>query len=152
MAYVVYVDLSAKTEHWTQGSAVAVTNDLSWVCQVPGRVKQRARKLLAGRHGVKNVQYRVFAAMIYLALRGRFSAIQQIVIDKDYHGAQAEATIKNLLLAHIRKELPDAEAGLIRFANVKGSEADLLARRVYEGKAKPDRVVSYRELERLFEA
>lgn len=74
------------------------------------------------------------------------------MIDKDYHGAQAEATIKNLLLAHIRKELSGAEAGLIRFTNVKGSEADLLARRVYAGKAKPDRVVSYRELARLFEA
>lgn len=90
--------------------------------------------------------------MVYLALRGRLSAIQQIVIDKDYHGAQAEATIKNLLLAHIRKELPEAEAGLIRFTNVKGYEVDRLARRVYEGKAKPDHVASYREFERLFEA
>jgi len=150
--HIVYVDMSAKAEQWTQGSAVAITNDLNWVCLVPGKVKQRVRKLLTQRHGAKNLQYRVFAAMVYLTLQGRLSAIQQIVIDRDYHGAQAEATIKNLLLAHIRKEVPEAPAGLIRFANVKGSEADLLARRVYEGKAKPDRTVTYRELERLFEA
>ena len=118
---------------------------------VPGRVKQRIRKLLTEQHGTKNLQYRVFAAMLYLALQGRLASIQQIVIDKDYHGAQAEATIKNLLLAHIRQDLPDATAGLIRFTNVKGSDADLLARQVHEGKAKPDRVVSYRELARLFE-
>ena len=149
--HIVYIDLSAKAEQWTQSSAVAITNDLSWVCVVPGRVKQRLRKLLAEQHGTKNLQYRVFAAMIYLTLRGRLSAIQQIVIDRDYQGAQAEATIKNFLLVHIRKELPEAKAGLIRFANVKGSEADLLARRVYEKKAKPDHVVSYRELVRLFE-
>ena len=125
--HIVYIDLSAKAEQWTQSSAVAITNDLSWVCLVPGRVKQRIRKLLAERHGTKNLQYRVFAAMIYLTLRGRLSVIQQIVIDKDYHGVRAEATIKNLLLAHIRKELPGAKGDLIRFANVKGSEADLLA-------------------------
>lgn len=150
--HIVYVDMSTKAEQWTQSSAVAVANDLSWVCMVPGKVKQRVRKLLTERHGTRHLQYRVFAVMIYLALQGRLSAIEQIVIDKDYHGAQAEATIKNLLLAFIRREMPGAEAGLIRFANVKGSEADTLAKRVYDGKAKADRVVSYRELERLFEA
>lgn len=116
--HIVYVDMSAKAEQWTQSSAVAVANDLSWVCMVPGKVKQRVRKLLTERHGTRHLQYRVFAAMIYLALQGRLSAIEQIVIDKDYHGAQAEATIKNLLLAFIRREMPGAEAGLIRFANV----------------------------------
>lgn len=150
--HIVYVDMSAKAEQWTQASAVAIANDLSWVCLVPGKVKQHARKLLGQRHGAKNLQYRVFAAMIYLTLRGWLGSIDQIVIDKDYHGAQAEATIKNLLLAHIRKEMPTAGAGLIRFANVKGSEADLLAKRVYDNQAKADRVVSTRELEQLFGA
>lgn len=75
--HTVYIDMSAKAEQWTQDSAVAITNDLSWVCLVPSRVKQRVRKLLAERHGTKRLQYRVFAAMIYLTLQGRLSTIQQ---------------------------------------------------------------------------
>jgi hypothetical protein len=149
---IVYVDMSAKTEHWTLASAVAMSNDLAWVCLVSGKVKQRARKLLAERFGSKNLHYRLFAAMIYLTLQGRLSVIEQVVIDRDYHGGRAEATIKNLLLAHIRKERPEAGVGLICFANIKGTDADRLAKEVYDGKAKADRVVGYGELSRLLKA
>ena len=54
--HIVYVDMSAKAEQWTQASAVALSNDLSWVCLVPGKVKQRVRKLLGQRHGTRNLQ------------------------------------------------------------------------------------------------
>lgn len=72
-------------------------------------------------------------------------------VDQDYSGQAAEATIKNLLLAYLRKDKPDIVAGFIRFANVKGSKADTLARRIYQDKAIADRSVSWQELKDILE-
>jgi hypothetical protein len=67
VAYIVYIDLSAKVEQWTRHSAVAVSNDTSWVLLVPSKVKQQARRMLSARHGTKNLQYRLLAVVVYLA-------------------------------------------------------------------------------------
>ncbi len=75
--------------------------------------------------------------------------IRLIVIDRDYTGALAEATIRNLLLHLLRKDQPRVTAGFVQFANVKGSRADELARRVYRGKVSPTRVIGRDELEDL---
>lgn len=40
MAHTIYVDLSAKVEHWTKASAVAASNDHCRVLIVTGKVKQ----------------------------------------------------------------------------------------------------------------
>jgi len=149
MAHVLYVDLSAKAEHWTKASAVAAANDHCRVYIVSGKVKQRARRLIRELHGSKSEQYRLLAALVYLVVRDDLHRLTHIVIDKDYAGHQAEATIKNLLLTLLRRDKPDATAGLVRFAEVRGSRADRLAKLVYDGEAVPDRVVSFSELEGL---
>ena len=149
MAHVLYVDLSAKVEHWTKDSAVAVSNDHCRVFLVPGKAKQKARALIKSLHGGKSDQYRLLAALVYLVVREDLPQLAYLVIDKDYAGEQAEATIKNLLLALLRRDKPEVTAGHIRFAEVRGSRADTLAKQVYDGKAEPDRVVRYSELEAL---
>lgn len=146
MGHTVYVDLSAKVEHWTLASAVAVCNGGQWVCYVSGKAKQRARRALKERHGSRHLQYRVLALLIYVAIRERLAEIEQVVIDRDYAGEQAEATIKNLLLALVRRERPETPAAFVRFENVKGSAADLLAKQVFDGKAPAGRVLSFAEL------
>ena len=54
-----------------------------------------------------------------------------------------------LLLILLRRDKPDATAGMVRFEAVKGKTADKLAKRVFDGEALPDRAVSARELEAL---
>ena len=148
MALTVYVDLSAKLEQWTLGSAVAMANDLGHqrVYFVPSKVKQKARTLIKELHGSKSLNYRLFATLVYLVIRESLAEIDFIVIDRDYGGATVEATIKNLLLAHIRRDKPDATSGMIRLAQVKGSIADKLAKQVYDRKAKADHVVTIEEV------
>jgi hypothetical protein len=143
---IVYVDLSAKVEQWTRDSAVAVCDGFSRVYLVPSRDKQKARDLIIRLHGRTNVQYRVFAVLIYLAIRADLPNIQQIVVDRDYPGSHQEGTIKNFLLNHLRKDWPKVTAGFIRFENVAGSRADALAREVFLREAQPDGVVSYQEI------
>jgi hypothetical protein len=75
--------------------------------------------------------------------------VDYIVIDKDYAGEKAEGTIKNLLLELIRRDKPDATAGMIQFANVRGSRADRSAKQVYDGKSRPDHTLKFREMARF---
>ena len=149
MAHVLYVDLSAKVEHWTKDSAVAVSNDHCRVYLVTGKAKQKARALIKSLYGIKSDRYRLLAVLVYLAVRDDLQHLTYIVIDQDYAGGQAEATIKNLLLTLLRRHRPDITAGHIRFAEVRGSKADRLAKQVYDGKVKPDRKVDFSELEAL---
>ena len=91
----------------------------------------------------------MLAVLIYLAVREDLPNIRQIVIDQDYSGRQVEAMIKNLLLNLLRRDKPRVKAGFVRFENVKGSQADRLARSVYRGKAKPQRVIQWAEVEEV---
>jgi len=149
VAYTAYVDLSAKIEQWPKNSAVAMSNGVSKAYLVTGEIKQRARALLTTLHGRKTVRYRLLAALVYLAVKEDLRDIRQIVIDKDYGGTDAEATIKNVLLRLLRSDKPDTPAGFVRFDNVKGSQADELARQVYNGKKKPTRIVIWAEMESI---
>jgi hypothetical protein len=149
MAYVAYVDVSAKIEQWTKDSAIALSNGKSRVYLVKSKVKQRLRQLLTKQHGGSSVNYRIFALLVYLVARDELNDIVQLVIDKDYTGKEVEATIKNLLLALLQNDKPELKAGFIRFENVRGRNADILARNVYQGVVLPTRVVGFQEIEAL---
>lgn len=149
MAHIVYIDLSAKVEQWTKASAVAMANDMSRTLWVSSKVKQRTRQLLIERHGSKSIQYRVLAILVYLVVREDLPNIRQIVIDQDYSGSQAEATIKTFLLELLRRDLPNVKARFVRFENVAKSRADVLAKQVFDGKIKPDRTVRFAEIEQV---
>jgi hypothetical protein len=84
-------------------------------------------------------------------VRERLTEIDQIVIDQDYTGQQPEATIKNLLLPLLRRHRSDITAGYIQFRQVKGSRADRVAKQVFDGERKPERIVAWLEIEKLLE-
>lgn len=149
--HVVKIDLSAKIEQWTKKSAVVASNGITRSILATGRVKQDLRAYLTEKHDAKSIQYRAFALLIYVVVKDDLSDIRQIVIDQDYSGQDAEATIKNLLLGHLRQVKTDVKAGFIRFENVKGSTADTLAREIYQNKAEADRSVSWQELKDILE-
>ena len=149
MPSVVYVDMSAKVEQWSKNSAVAASNGFSHVCLVPSRVKQKAKGILKERYGDRSIQYRLFAILVYLAIQPNLKHTRQIVIDKDYQGAQVEATIKNLLLDLLYRDDPTITAGFIRFEQAKNSNADRLAKMVFDEKRIPDHVLTFAEIERV---
>lgn len=149
MAYVAYVDMSAKVEQWSWNSAIAISNGRSRVYLIQGRVKQAVRQFLIRLYGEKSIEYRMFALLVFLIVQDEVADISQLIIDRDYTGNEAEATIKNLLLPMLRLNRPSANAGFIRFENVRGSKADKLARKVYAGEVKADKKISYIEVEAL---
>jgi hypothetical protein len=116
---------------------------------VPSKVKQKARALINSLHGGKSDQYRLLAVLVYLAVKPDLQYLDYIVIDRDYAGDRAEATIKNLLLVLLRQDKSEVTASYIRFAEVRNTRADKLAKQVYDGKTAPDRVMSFGELATL---
>ena len=149
MPHIVYIDISAKIEHWTKDSVVAIANDEARAYLVTGKSKQRARQLIRDLYGSKSASYRLLAILVYLAVKEELAQIRQIVIDRDYSGSQAQATIKSLLLHLLRQEWPATPAGFIRFENVRGSRADTLAKEVFDKLARADRTIRYQEIERV---
>lgn len=143
---IVYVDMSAKVEQWNRDSAVAACNDTQRILLVPGRVKQSLRTHLLSGNKRKTAHFRIFALLIFLAVKDDLDTISQIVIDQDYTGHSAEGQIKNLLLSLIRRVRPKTTGGFIRFENVRGHSADVFARQVFTRKRQPTRVVTYEEV------
>lgn len=147
MSQIVYVDLSAKVEHWNTDSAIAIADGFSASYLVPAKVKQAVRVRIIELHGTKSVIYRALSLFVYMAVRDHLNNIRHIVIDRDYTGERAEGTIKSILLHLLRRDRPEITAGMIEFANVKGTQADLLARRVFERRVQPLRVFTWKEME-----
>ena len=146
VAHIVYVDLSAKMEQWNRDSAIAVSNDHCTVCLVPAKVKQRLRRRLIEAHDGKSTHYRALAILIYMMVKDNLADITRIVIDKDYTGRQAEATIKNLLLQLLRRERPGLTGRFVQFDYVAGRAADVQARAVFRRERQPDRVLRFAEI------
>ncbi len=149
MAHIVYVDLSAKVEHWQTDSVVAVADGFAATYLIPAQVKQQARRLLLDLHGRKSVTYRALALFVYVGVRQHLGQIRQIVVDQDYTGAEVEGTIKNLLLNLVRADRPEVSSGFVQIANIKGSRADRLARRVFAREATPTQIVTWNEMESI---
>jgi len=141
--------MSAKAEHWHADSAVAISNGIGKCYMVPAKVKQAARRLLGEQYGGKSVTYRVFALLIYVALRENLRGVRQIIIDQDYTGEAVEVTVRNLLLNLLRHERPEISAGFIVFTTVKNSRTDILAREVFQRKLLPDAVVTWPTVEAI---
>ena len=146
---IVYVDMSAKVEHWNTDSVVAISNGMTKSYLISAKIKQVTRRFLQDQYGDKHLTYRVMALFVYIAMGGNLHGVNQVLIDRDYTGDQIEGTIKNFLLPLLRQEKPDVDAGFILFRNVKGSRADLLARAVLQRQAEPTRLITWIEIETI---
>ncbi|MBK8046316.1 MAG: hypothetical protein IPK16_03800 [Anaerolineales bacterium] len=145
--YAVYVDVSAKLEQWHKPSAIAVANDHTRVLLVTAATKQAAARLLA--HNPEPAQYILLATLTYLAVRPELENLSSITLDQDYSGLVAERRILRRLLHLLRQDRPRLKASALRMENIAGSRADVLARAVYKGASRPNRVVTLAEIERL---
>ena len=151
MAHILYVDLSAKAEQWTKASAVAASNDHNRVLLITAKAKAQIRQVIRRRYSRKLEQYRLLAALVYLVVKPDLPNVNYVVIDSDYAGQAVESQIKEFLIQLIRRDKPDATAGMIRFQPVKGKPADKLAKQVFDGALPADRTLTVEKLEELFQ-
>lgn len=153
MLYIVEVDLSAKVEQWSKNTAVAFSDGIQGSVLISRRVKQATRDWLRIRYpDHRNIYYvyNLLAAFVYLLISPYLEQIEQVVIDKDYSGAESERLIKVFLLNLLHRNDPSLRGRFISFREVRGSAADVLARRVYLGDKEADRKIAVEDIEQLF--
>jgi len=144
----VYIDLSAKTEEWRLDSVVVMSNGGDTVLIIPSKVKRDARDWLKeqDRHKRKEAVYvyRLLATFVFLAVGPGLNSIEQLIIDDDYPGAGA--AIKNELVPLLQQKQRDFQGRQIHFQRVKGSQADQLARSVFQSKQREGYLVTLQEI------
>jgi len=153
MPYVVEVDLSAKVEQWSKNTAVAFSDGIQGSILVESSVKRAARDWLRTRFPNRSkafYRYNLLAAFVYLLIKPHLQQVEHVVIDKDYPGEKNEGLIKVFLLNLLHRDDPSLRGGFISFREVRGSAADILARRVYLGNEEADRKITIEDIQQLF--
>lgn len=153
MPYVVEVDLSAKVEQWSKNTAVAFSDGIQGSILVESSIKRAARRWLRTWHPNRSkafYRHNLLAAFVYLLIKPHLQQIEHVVIDKDYPGKKNEGLIKDFLLNLLHWEDPSLRGEFISFREVRGSAADILARRVYLGDKGADRKITVKDIQQLF--
>jgi hypothetical protein len=145
MPYVVEVDQSIKVED-PGDTFLAFSDGASYAIKVPSSVKQKGFQALRNQgKPKKRARLLLFAACVFLLLRGHLEQIQQVTVDNEYDGRQDD--IKSFLLEYIRRKDPSFAPERIEIRAIgKRSPADHLAGAVRRGKREADRVITVGEL------
>lgn len=154
MPHTVEVDLSAKVEQWSRDTAVAFSDGIKGSILIRKKDKKESRDWLRCRYPNRSpafYTYLLLATLIYIAIKPHLPKIQRIEVDDDYPGVSSHDKIKNLLLNFLQRDNPSLRGEFINFREVRGSSADILARRIYEGKLETERKVNLNDIRKLFE-
>jgi hypothetical protein len=145
MGHRVEVDQSIKIEQ-PGPTVLAFSNGISSAIRIPSDVKTAIRAELKSRGKSKQTAHlQLFAACLFILLRGHLDNLRQIVIDVEYDGN--EATIKAFLLRYIWRQTPEFDQDTIVFRHIgKKSPAHKKANNVREGRDKDCRTVRREEL------
>jgi hypothetical protein len=145
MSHIVEVDQSIKIEQ-SGATILAFSNGISHAIVIPSDVKTAAYRTLRSQGKSSHIAYLLlFAAGLYILLRDHLDQFEQVIIDVEYDGKDAD--IKAFLLRFVWKSDPKFEAEKIIFRRVgKKSPADQKARSVRERKDRNYRTVTKDEM------
>lgn len=140
------VDQSGKTSNLAVDTVLAFSNDLNRAILVPAQVKRAIVQVLRarGKSGTR-AAIQLFAAGLFLLLKDALNRVDQIVIDVEYTGYDAD--IRSMLLNWIWRVDPVFEKERLIFRHIgKNSPAHKLAIDVYRGRRDADGRVSEADL------
>jgi len=121
------VDQSIKMDDLARDTVLAIANGISYAIVIPANVKRAVmQRLRAKGKSHAAVAIYAFAIGLYFLLRNVIRQVDQITIDVEYTGREAE--IKNTLVAYLRRDVPHFDPTRILFRHVgKRSPAHHLA-------------------------
>lgn len=142
--HTVEIDQSIKIED-AGDTVIAFSDGFSGAIVIPHRAKQAAIRVLLARSKRRKVYHLVFAAGVYLLLKGSLDRVEEVVIDTEYAGYAAD--IKAFLLRRIWEDYPGFRPEQIVVRAVgKRSPAHYKAEAVRKGRDRGYRKVTQREL------
>jgi len=150
MTHRVEVDQSIKIEQ-SGATILAFANGITHAILIPSEAKTTAYRVLRRRGKASATAYPLlFAACLFLLLRDHLKQLDQVIIDIEYEGKNAD--IRSFLLEHIWKAEPTFAPDQIIFRRIgKHSPAHVKANAVREQRDKHYRKVSTEELVQLVE-
>jgi len=137
----VEIDQSGKMENLTRDTVLALSNDVQRTIRIPAAVKQKmvAQLRREGKSKLRAV-LRLFVAGLFLLIWEELKQIDQIVIDTEYTGYEAD--IRGMLLHRIQRVELTFEKERLVFRRVgKKSPAHRLALATYRGERDADDVI-----------
>jgi len=139
------IDQSGKIEDTNKDTVVAFSNNIFGSVLIQARDKREIQKIFRRIGKSRIFIYKLFAILIFLAIKKHIKEIDQITIDIEY--PKWEHLIKDYLLKEIRRVKPDFDAEDISFKAIgKKSKAHSLAYNVFQGKTKPGLEVKFRNI------
>lgn len=142
----VEVDQSGKIGDTKVPTVLAFSNEESYAILIPAKVKRECVQRLReqGRTG-KTFYMRIFAIGLFFLLKDHALGADQIALDVEYPGRNAE--VKLYLLNMLWRAGIDVEPEKIQFQQIgKKSPAHKKALDVFSGAAKPDRIIGFEEI------
>ncbi|MBM4467380.1 MAG: hypothetical protein FJ014_17800 [Chloroflexi bacterium] len=143
------VDQSGKIERTQRNTALALSNEIQYTVLFLAVEKRKTVTQLRQRgESGKTLYLKIFAAALFLLLEDHLDQLDEVVIDPEYPGKEAQ--IRELLLNHIWKVAPSFPRVRIVFRQIgKKSPAHRKALAVYRGDVKADRKIKTRDILRL---
>jgi hypothetical protein len=113
----IQVDQSGRIEVLTVDTALGFSNDRQVAVLISAAVKRNCSKQLRAR-GIraKMISIRMFSAGLYLLLEKHLNQIEDVTIDREFPGWEAE--IKGLLLQQIYRRAPRFAGERITFGEI----------------------------------
>jgi len=138
------IDQSGKIENTDRDTVIAFSNDISGNIMIKAKDKREIQKFFRRIGKSRVFIYKLFAILIFLAIKKHIKKIDQIIIDIEYPGW--EHLIKDYLLSGIKRVKPNFDAKNISFKAIgKKSKAHLVAADVTHKKVKPDLEIKIKE-------
>jgi hypothetical protein len=137
----VEIEQSGKMENLAQDTILALSNDVQRAIWIPAAVKRKAvaRLRWEGKSKLRAV-LRLFVAGLFLLIKEDLKRINQVTIDTEYTGYEAD--IRGMLLHRIQRVEPMFEKERLVFRGVgKKSPAHRLALATFRGERDPDDVI-----------
>jgi len=139
------IDQSSKIEYTSKDTVVAFSNGKQKALLIRASDKREIQKVFREAGKPDMFVYKTFAILIYFLIKKDIKDIQEIVIDKEYPGK--EYLIKHLFLQILRGQKKAIDKENIYFKQIgKKSKAHEKAINTFQGKIKPDIVVSFKEI------
>ncbi len=143
------VDQSIKMNDLARDTVLAIANGISYTIVVPAAVKRTVMQHLreAGKSRTHAVVF-AFAVALYLLLKNVIHMVDQICVDVEYMGHEAE--IKNALVTYLRRDNPHFDSTRILFQHIgKKSSAHHCAIEVARRHRLPDKRIREEEFWRV---
>ncbi len=143
----VEVDQSGKISDTKVPTVLAFSDGENYAILIPASVKRECIKFLRNRYRALRQPYmKLFAGALFLLLESSLPKITAMTLDAEYPGHEPE--IRGMLLENVRHLQPDFAKERIIFRRIgKKSPAHKKAYAVFKGKDKPDRIISFRQMQ-----